>query len=324
MVKNNTTGGVHMNQLRKDLMAEIKSKNRWLLIGAFLLCSSYFLTAQAQDALPLSARVQSALGICDSLPCWSQHVDTVSVPDVVLPQAFRHVAYNELVDSIGVLNSFWEKLRIAHAGAVTDSLHILHVGDSHIRGHVFPQTAGTCLQQTFGPLRYTDFGINGAFCISFTRPERVARMVALKPDLLILSLGTNESHNRRYNSQVHYRQLDELVRMLRTELPDVPILLTTPPGSYDSFRQRRHRRTYKVNTRTMQTVNTIRRYADANGLAVWDMYEVFGGVQRAALNWWKSGLMRPDHVHYLPAGYELQGRMFFQALLKAYNRYVTE
>ena len=36
----------------------------------------------------------------------------------------------------------------------------------------------------------------------------------------------------------------------------------------------------------------------------------------------EAGLMRPDHVHYLPDGYRLQGELFYQALLKAYNDYV--
>ena len=46
----------------------------------------------------------------------------------------------------------------------------------------------------------------------------------MKPELLILSFGTNESHNRRYNVNLHYNQMDELVKLLRDSLPDVPIL----------------------------------------------------------------------------------------------------
>lgn len=209
-------------------------------------------------------------------------------------------------------------------GIAVDTVRIVHVGDSHIRGHIFPETTGGLLQRTFGALSYTDIGINGAFCTTFTRPDRVADIAALHPDLVILSFGTNESHNRRYNSILHYRQMEELVCMLRKSLPDVPMLMTTPPGSYDSFRQRRRRRTYKINPRTAVAAQTIRRFADANGLAVWDMYETFGGVRRACLNWQEARLMRPDHVHYLPEGYALQGEMFYRALLKAYNDYCSQ
>ena len=100
------------------------------------------------------------------------------------------------------------------------------------------------MTETFGAVSYIDKGVNGATCLTFTHPDRIAEIAALKPELLILSFGTNESHNRSYNINVHYNQMDELVKLLRDSLPNVPILLTTPPGSYESFRQRRRRRTY--------------------------------------------------------------------------------
>ena len=235
---------------------------------------------------------------------------------------FQQLGENELTDSLGILNPFWEKLRLLHAGFSTDTIRIVHIGDSHIRGRILPRTTGTLLTETFGAISYTDMGINGAFCITFTRPDRISDIAALHPDLVILSFGTNESHNRRYNTLLHYRQMDELVRMLRDSLPNVPLLMTTPPGSYDSFRKSRRRRTYSINPRTAIAVETMRRFADDNGLAVWDMYEAVGGRQRACLNWQEAKLMRPDHVHYLPEGYVLQGELFYQALLKAYNDYV--
>lgn len=45
---------------------------------------------------------------------------------------------NVLTDSLGILNPFWEKLRLSRLGASADTLRIVHVGDSHIRGHIFP------------------------------------------------------------------------------------------------------------------------------------------------------------------------------------------
>ena len=150
-------------------------------------------------------------------------------------------------------------------------------------------------------------GINGAFCTTCTRPDRVADIAALHPDLVILSFGTNESHNRRYNSILHYRQMEELVCMLRKSLPDVPMLMTTPPGSYDSFRQRRRRRTYKINPRTAVAAQTIRRFADANGLAVWDMYETLLSAFRALPYWQATRLLRSLRLHSLPGGNALHG-----------------
>lgn len=291
----------------------------WTAAVAFCFCLLAGVRLQAQDRLPAPPQWHEAVATSDSLPLYSTRTDTVTVPDVALPAVFQQTADNQLTDSIGLLNPFWEKLRLLHAGAFTDTLRIVHIGDSHVRGHIFPQTTGTLLQEVFGHvLTYTDLGINGATCYSFTRSIRIEAIAALHPDLLILSFGTNEAHNRRYLPGLHYRQLYQLVRLLHEAMPDVPLLLTTPPGAYERVR----RRVYRINPRTQLAVNTMHRLADDNGLAVWDLYHIAGGANRACRNWWEAGLMRPDHIHFLPEGYDLQGRLLFQALLKAYNDYV--
>lgn len=324
MARSNMTGGVLMkvnsiSDIQQTVSAIQHVAKNLICFFIFLFC---FAGVGAQDALPGCLHSHTGITNCDTLLIYSQRTDSVRVPVIQFPAAFQQLKANELIDSIGILNPIWEKLRLARLGISTDTIRIVQVGDSHIRGHIFPRTAGDLMQKTFGTLSYTDFGMNGAFCLTFTRPDRIAEIVALHPDLLILSFGTNESHNRRYNSMLHYRQMDDLVRMLRDSLPNVPILMTTPPGSYDSTRQRRRRRTYSINPRTAIAAATIRKYADDNGLAVWDMYEILGGIRRACLNWQEAGLMRPDHVHYLPEGYTLQGELLYQALLKAYNDYV--
>ena len=248
--------------------------------------------------------------------------DTISV-QFSFPAAFRGMGRNEIVDSIALLTPVFERLRQVRAGLSEDTVRIVHIGDSHVRGHIYPQTTGARLIETFGAVSYIDKGVNGATCLTFTHPDRIAEIAALKPELLILSFGTNESHNRRYNVNVHYNQMDELVKLLQDSLPNVSILLTTPPGSYESFRQRRRRRTYAVNPRTATASETIRRYAKEHRLLVWDMYDVVGGKRRACVNWTEAKLMRPDHVHYLPEGYILQGNLLYQALINAYNDYVS-
>ena len=73
----------------------------------------------------------------------------------------------------------------------------------------------------------------------------------------------------------------------------------------------------------VHTAETIRRYAKDHRLLVWDMYDVVGGKRRACTNWTEAKLMRPDHVHYLPEGYILQGNLLYQAIIQAYNDYVS-
>lgn len=294
--------------------------NRWL--GVLILLLSGVWSVRAQDLLPACPQVDKGTRACKPMREPGSLGDTVSVK-IVFPVAFKGVGRNEVVDSLGILAPVLEHLRLVQNGSSEDTVRIVHIGDSHIRGHIFPRTTGARLTETFGAISYTDMGVNGATCLTFTHPDRIAAIAALKPELLILSFGTNESHNRKYNSNVHYRQMEELLELLRDSLPDVPILMTTPPGSYESFRQRRRRRTYAINPRTVTAVNTIHDFARRHKLVVWDMYNVVGGSLRACKNWSDARLMRPDHVHYLPEGYTLQGELLYEAIIKAYNEYVS-
>ena len=300
------------------------SKNN-LLLGFILgLMGTFFLLSagKAQDRIPACPPLGKTLKMIKPLREMNWANDTINV-QVAFPAAFRETGRNEIIDSIALLAPVFEHLRQVRAGLSEDTVRIVHIGDSHVRGHIYPQTTGARLAETFGAISYIDKGVNGATCLTFTHPDRITEIAALKPELLILSFGTNESHNRRYNINVHYNQMDELVKLLRDSLPNVPILLTTPPGSYESFRQRRRRRTYAINPRTATAAETIRRYAKDHRLLVWDMYDVVGGKRRACTNWTDAKLMRPDHVHYLPEGYILQGNLLYQALIKAYNDYVS-
>lgn len=276
----------------------------------------------AQDPIPAFPPQGKTLKGIKPLREMSWANDTIAI-QVAFPPAFRETGRNEIIDSISILAPVFEHLRQVRAGLSEDTVRIVHIGDSHVRGHIYPQTTGARLAETFGAVTYIDKGVNGATCLTFTHPGRIDEIAELKPELLILSFGTNESHNRRYNANIHYNQMDELIKLLQKRLPDVPILLTTPPGSYESFRQRRRKRTYSINPRTATAAETIRHYAKNHNLLVWDMYDVVGGKRRACTNWTEAKLMRPDHVHYLPEGYILQGNLLFQALINAYNDYVS-
>lgn len=276
----------------------------------------------AQDPIPAYPPQGKTLKGIKPLREMSWANDTIAI-QVAFPPAFRETGRNEIIDSISILAPVFEHLRQVRAGLSEDTVRIVHIGDSHVRGHIYPQTTGARLAETFGAVTYIDKGVNGATCLTFTHPGRIDEIAELKPELLILSFGTNESHNRRYNANIHYNQMDELIKLLQKRLPDVPILLTTPPGSYESFRQRRRKRTYSINPRTATAAETIRHYAKNHNLLVWDMYDVVGGKRRACTNWTEAKLMRPDHVHYLPEGYILQGNLLFQALINAYNDYVS-
>lgn len=290
----------------------------------------------AQDVLPECPKPDK-----HSSPVYPSHemkqlMQFVSV-DSPMPAVFRNTTENELTDPAGSLHPFWEKL-----GALDRPLRIVHIGDSHVRGHVFPYVMRCCLEDDFGskaveniPVTYQTsgiaretgsngvvyhiLGVNGATCQSFSTPEHIRQIADLHPDLVILSFGTNEAHGRRYNASEHTAAMNYLIAELKTSCPDVAFLMTTPPGAY----VRNGRRGKIINPRTPQVVENELKFAREHGIAIWNMYDIVGGKQRACLNWNAAKMYQRDKIHFTHEGYTLQGLLLHEAFIKAYNHYVA-
>lgn len=303
------------NMTEESLMK--RSKVFILLFG--VLCAS--LSVMGQDALPMAIQNEKPMGETKTLRSWHLLTDPILLDKQEVP-SFIVDSINVIEDREAVLKPFFEKLRDLKEGVSKEHFRVVHIGDSHIRGNMFPNQVRDRLQSVFGEyLEYESLGINGATCLTFTNPRWIKQIKMMNPDLLILSFGTNESHNRRYQSVVHFQQMDELVQLLIKENNSLPILFTTPPGSYTSRRGRNRRRVYTKNQTTIHVTNSIKNYAHKRGYPIWDLFSVVGGENKACDNWVSAKLMRPDHVHFLPEGYELQGDLLFQAFIKQFNEY---
>jgi lysophospholipase L1-like esterase len=161
---------------------------------------------------------------------------------------------------------------------------------------------------------YHSIGVNGAkFKHYLAAGLFVDQTAALAPDLVILSLGTNEALDYPYFDPQFSNQLDSLIERLRAKNPNAKILLTTPPDSY--------RRKTRRNPGVEIIGNKITTYADLHNLAYWDLYQVGGGNHSADF-WKKYRLMRFDGIHFTVNGYALQGNLLYDALMKGYNEYV--
>lgn len=290
-----------------------------LLLFLFL---SGILPLIGQDQLPMVAKNEMPLNATRHLRSIHLLADTIGFNPSVFP-SFIVDSMNVIVDKQKMLEPIFDQLRKIKEKRSQERIRIVHIGDSHIRGKMFPNWVRDKLQVEFGgDVEYESFGINGATCFTFTNPRWIKKVKQLNPDFLILSFGTNESHNRRYQKIVHLEQLDELIQLLKKENASLPVLFTTPPGSYTSYRARNRRRVYNRNARTVEVANAIKEYAQNNGYPVWDLFSAAGGENGACENWLSAKLMRPDRVHFFQEGYELQGELLFQALMKQYNQYV--
>lgn len=173
---------------------------------------------------------------------------------------------------------------------------------------------GMVLGNSHDGIMYHTIGVNGAQYDHYDRARYfVEQLPSLNPDLIIISLGTNEAQTADYNETIFRMEVMRLIAKIKQKNAGVPIILTSPADSY--------RKKIQSNPQLFSVRNVIVQQAQANGLAYWDLYQI-GGGQNSADQWKAHNLLRPDGLHYTQPGYELQGNLFFHALMNAYNQYV--
>ena len=273
----------------------------------------------------------------DSLPLTAEVWPCVKV-GTSIPKSFRARKTNVITRSDS-LQSVFDTLCTSGR-----PLRVLHLGDSHVAGKTFPQTIKAELEAAWGEafddstgqgISYSYMAKNGATATSFLTDARLQQIETKQPDLIILSFGTNECHGMGYREEQHLQELTEVVDRLRSHCPHAALLLTTPPGDYLTTR----RVTYPVNKTTGKKQRVVRSYKKPNpmsarcatlldrygaekGFAVWNLNAITGGAT-AVQNWIAARMMRNDRIHFTPAGYTLQGKLFCEALLTAYNDYIN-
>ena len=160
---------------------------------------------------------------------------------------------------------------------------------------------------------YHTIGVNSAQYRHYAAADIFAEQLqALSPDLVIISLGTNESVGY-FNRERFFNQVDELVHNIESHLPHAAIVFTTPPDAY--YRG-------KVNSNVDICRQVLLDYAFNNDLSCWDLYHVMGGTNSVE-QWYQSGLAGRDRLHFTKSGYELQGKLLFEAIMKGYDAYLS-
>lgn len=174
---------------------------------------------------------------------------------------------------------------------------------------------------------YHAIGNNGATFSSYNRLGSMGQDVSLlSPDLIIVSLGTNEAFGKIDNDSF-YAEIEYLIKDLKRNNPSAKILLTTPMECQRSSRvvsrSRRTRkrvysssRNYSVNTNVKRLRDVIISYGVKNGVPVYDWYSIAGG-DGASNKWVETNLMSKDRIHDTSAGYEISGDMLYDALQHA-------
>lgn len=170
---------------------------------------------------------------------------------------------------------------------------------------------------------YNAIGNNGATYYHYNRGNTTAAGVKhLSPDLIIISLGTNEAFGKLDILEFR-RNLNNLVTALKHNNPDAKLLLVTPMECQKRTSRRvrsgkRYRtvRSYSVNQNILPIRNEILRYGREKHIATYDWYDVAGGAG-ASDKWIDSELYSKDRVHHTSSGYKIAGKLLYEALINS-------
>ncbi|TWI10833.1 LysM domain-containing protein [Flavobacterium cauense R2A-7] len=159
---------------------------------------------------------------------------------------------------------------------------------------------------------YSAIGVNGAKASDYNKyPLFFEQTPALQADLVIVSLGTNETFDKMPSSD-YMTQLNTFIANIKVKNPNAEVLVMSTPPSLLYRRSLNH--FADAYARDVNAQATVVNHAS------WDLFAIMGGMYGVNRNY-RQGLMSGDKVHYSKAGYEKQGALFSEALLNAYENF---
>lgn len=161
-------------------------------------------------------------------------------------------------------------------------------------------------------ITYHKFGVAGSTLDQFMNNTVLfqEQLVFVNPDLLIVSLGTNDSYIDSLNVPRITKQLNSFVHQIHKTIPKSTILFTTAPDT--KYQNKRPQRITEINTIIRNQV-----LADPS-LVLWDLNHIMGG-DNSMEEWCKRFYVNSDSLHFNPRGYRLQGELFMQAFRKGFK-----
>lgn len=148
-------------------------------------------------------------------------------------------------------------------------------------------------------------GTNGARLDHYLlNPEFGRHLNVIKPDFLLISLGTNESFSPSFDQEQIRKFLSSFLVRVKAAVPQTAIILMGPPD---------HRWAKKSNPRIQKINQLFSETAEQLGFVFWDQQKAMGGPG-AVFHWKRKGLVTKDMVHFTPAGYQLQAQLLGRAI----------
>lgn len=187
-------------------------------------------------------------------------------------------------------------------------------------GARYAQLYGLSLESGTSGVVYHSYGINGGNCDTMLRSAYLHKQLErVQPDLIIVSLGTNDASTPLFRREDFAARLEALLDRIRSLTPHAAILLTTAP---DSYFPRLRRRPARPNPNMAVVRDVIAGTAAARDCAYWDLFSLMGGTGSMKL-WRESALANYDNIHFTKEGYQRQGRMLLDALMREYESHAA-
>ena len=219
------------------------------------------------------------------------------------------------VDSVVVVNDVYGCFKTFKTQELTDTVYFTFKKRS-LNSNASFLIQGIELLNDAPGITYSEVGVNGAEVKSFLRcQDFTSQLATVNPDLVVISLGTNDAYRLDFNESVFYDYYDSLINIIRTSLPNSNIILTTPGDG------KRYRKTPL--TENILIRKSILALAKKKNCGVWDFFNIMGGLG-SVNHWYSNKLTAEDFLHLNEEGYAFQGTLFYEALSKAYNNYTAK
>ncbi len=197
--------------------------------------------------------------------------------------------------------------RIAFETKVNDELHLSAVAG---RAKLF----GVIVEGVDPGVVLDTLGIDGARVatpLAWDKDAFVAEVAARKPDLAVLSYGTNEAFDGG-RVDPYLTQFGELVARLRRGQPQIECVIIAPPdaGTPEGGSPAR-----------LVDIERVQRDAARQLGCGFFSLRLFMGGDGSYWHWLREEppLARPDRFHFTALGYEKMGQAISQAILDAYE-----
>jgi hypothetical protein len=152
---------------------------------------------------------------------------------------------------------------------------------------------------------YHNLGVGGAIFSALLHQGYFDKQFSnLNPDIVVLDWGTNDILYKNMLSDTLESTIIRTISRIRSIKPDISIILTSVQDMNWKG---------KNVSACLSFSNMIRKIAVAEKCLLYDWYYVAGG-SKSMIKWEHSLLGRKDNVHLTQLGYNLKGKLFFEAI----------